>query len=165
MGFVRIGIKRGNCLTLNTHRGESMRCFQNIAKLIRQKRLTHPKGYSQSELSHLLGYKNGQFISNVERALCNIPLKMLKRKLNQADLIQTYIRYSRYLHTSVGQLSRFLAERTRYVSKVNSPDKVHSPSLSKNHYLKVQKLSYTDTFIHSFRQRFHHQVITGQNIK
>ena len=56
-----------------------MRCFQNIATLIRTKRINHPKGYSQSELSHLLGYKNGQFISNVERALCNIPLKMLKR--------------------------------------------------------------------------------------
>ncbi|GAB4012406.1 MAG: hypothetical protein Fur0010_08250 [Bdellovibrio sp.] len=56
-----------------------MRCFENIAKLIRDKRTGHPKGYSQSELSHLLGYKNGQFISNVERALCNIPLKMLTR--------------------------------------------------------------------------------------
>ncbi len=56
-----------------------MRCFENIAKLIRTKRLSHEKGYSQSELSHLLGYKNGQFISNVERALCNIPLKMLGR--------------------------------------------------------------------------------------
>ncbi len=56
-----------------------MRCFQNVAKLIRRKRLGHPKGYSQSELSQQLGYKNGQFISNVERALCNIPLKMLNR--------------------------------------------------------------------------------------
>ncbi len=56
-----------------------MRCFKNIAKLIRNKRLHHPKGYSQSELSNMLGYKNGQFISNVERALCNIPLKMLTR--------------------------------------------------------------------------------------
>ncbi len=54
-----------------------MRSFKHIAQLIRQKRLQHPKAYSQSELSHLLGYKNGQFISNVERALCNIPLKML----------------------------------------------------------------------------------------
>lgn len=56
-----------------------MRCFEHIAKLIRTKRINHTKGYSQSELSHLLGYKNGQFISNVERALCNIPLKMLGR--------------------------------------------------------------------------------------
>ncbi len=53
------------------------RSFKNIARLIRAKRQTHPQKYSQSELSHLLGYKNGQFISNVERGLCNIPLKML----------------------------------------------------------------------------------------
>ena len=63
-----------------------MRCFDNIAKLIRNKRLNHPKGYSQSELSHLLGYKNGQFISNVERALCNIPLKMLGRVSEVLDI-------------------------------------------------------------------------------
>ena len=56
-----------------------MRSFDSIAKLIREKRMGHPKGYSQSELSQLLGYKNGQFISNVERALCNVPLKMLGR--------------------------------------------------------------------------------------
>lgn len=63
-----------------------MRCFENIAKLIKDKRLGHPKGYSQSELSHLLGYKNGQFISNVERALCNVPLKMLKRVTEVLDI-------------------------------------------------------------------------------
>lgn len=53
------------------------RSFKNIARLIRTKRQTHPKKYSQSELSHILGYKNGQFISNVERGLCSMPLKML----------------------------------------------------------------------------------------
>ena len=63
-----------------------MRCFKNIAQLIRTKRLQHPKGYSQSELSHLLGYKNGQSISNVERALCNIPLKMLVRVSEVLDI-------------------------------------------------------------------------------
>lgn len=63
-----------------------MRCFKNIALLIRTKRMAHPKGYSQSELSHLLGYKNGQFISNVERALCNIPLKMLGRVSEVLDI-------------------------------------------------------------------------------
>ena len=65
-----------------------MRCFENIAKLIRLKRVNHAKGYSQSELSHLLGYKNGQFISNVERALCNIPLKMLRRVSEILDITQ-----------------------------------------------------------------------------
>lgn len=63
-----------------------MRSFENIAKLIRSKRLNHPKGYSQSELSQLLGYKNGQFISNVERALCNIPLKMLRKVSEILDI-------------------------------------------------------------------------------
>jgi transcriptional regulator with XRE-family HTH domain len=66
--------------------GVHMRCFKNIAHLIRTKRMNHPKGYSQSELSHLLGYKNGQFISNVERALCNIPLKMLRKVSEVLDI-------------------------------------------------------------------------------
>lgn len=63
-----------------------MRCFDNIAKLIRTRRINHSKGYSQSELSHLLGYKNGQFISNVERSLCNIPLKMLTKVSEVLDI-------------------------------------------------------------------------------
>ena len=63
-----------------------MRSFTHIAQLIKTKRVQHPKGYSQSELSHLLGYKNGQFISNVERALCNIPLKMLSRVAEILDI-------------------------------------------------------------------------------
>lgn len=63
-----------------------MRSFESIAKLIREKRMGHPKGYSQSELSQLLGYKNGQFISNVERALCNVPLKMLSRVSEILDI-------------------------------------------------------------------------------
>ena len=63
-----------------------MRSFEHIAKLIRTKRINHAKGYSQSELSALLGYKNGQFISNVERALCNIPLKMLGKVSEILDI-------------------------------------------------------------------------------
>jgi len=63
-----------------------MRSYEAIAKLIRDKRIGHPKGYSQSELSQLLGYKNGQFISNVERALCNVPLKMLSRIADILDI-------------------------------------------------------------------------------
>ena len=63
-----------------------IRCFKSIAKLIKAKRLGHPRGYSQSQLSHLLGYKNGQFISNVERGLCNVPLKMLRRVSEVLDV-------------------------------------------------------------------------------
>lgn len=73
---------------------ENLRCFENIAKLIKSKRLNHHKGYSQSELSHLLGYKNGQFISNVERALCNVPLKMLRRVGEVLDISPEEIKAS-----------------------------------------------------------------------
>lgn len=54
-----------------------MKSFENIARLVKEARLAHPSRMSQSELSHKLGYKNGQFISNVERGLCSIPLKSL----------------------------------------------------------------------------------------
>ena len=52
-----------------------MRNFSYVAKLIKDKRLSHPERYSQTQLSKTLGYKNGQFISNLERGLCSIPLK------------------------------------------------------------------------------------------
>lgn len=64
-----------------------MRSFKNIAFLIRTKRINHPKNYSQSDLSLLLGYKNGQFISNVERGLCNVPLKMMKKISEVLDIL------------------------------------------------------------------------------
>jgi len=54
--------------------------------LVRTKRIGHPKNYSQSDLSLLLGYKNGQFISNVERGLCNVPLKMMKKISEVLDI-------------------------------------------------------------------------------
>ena len=63
-----------------------MRSFNHVAKLVREKRVNHPKHYSQLELSELLGYKNGQFISNVERALCNVPLKMISRVCQILDI-------------------------------------------------------------------------------
>lgn len=67
---------------------DRLRSFNNIAKLVKSRRLNHPKRYSQSELSSLLGYKNGQFISNVERALCNVPLKMLTKIAEILDISQ-----------------------------------------------------------------------------
>ncbi|MEA9358623.1 helix-turn-helix transcriptional regulator [Bacteriovorax sp. PP10] len=71
-----------------------MRSFKNIAALIRTKRINHPKSYSQSDLSLLLGYKNGQFISNVERGLCNVPLKMMKKISEVLDISAEEIKTS-----------------------------------------------------------------------
>lgn len=73
---------------------QKKRCFSHIAKLIREKRVNHPKNYSQSELSQMLGYKNGQFISNVERALCNIPLKMLPKVSQILDIVPADLKHA-----------------------------------------------------------------------
>ena len=69
-----------------------MRTFKNIAKLIKEKRVNHPKRYSQNELSILLGYKNGQFFSNVERGLCNVPLKNLKDIADALDITSSELK-------------------------------------------------------------------------
>ena len=60
-----------------------MCCFRSIAKLIKAKRLSHPKGYSQLNF-HLLLQK-WSFISNVE-CPCNIPLKMLRKVSEVLDI-------------------------------------------------------------------------------
>lgn len=71
-----------------------MRSFKHIAVLVKTKRINHPKNYSQSDLSELLGYKNGQFISNVERGLCNVPLKMMKKISEILDITPDEIKTS-----------------------------------------------------------------------
>lgn len=114
-----------------------MRCFKNIAELIKSKRLQHPKSYSQSELSHLLGYKNGQFISNVERALCNIPLKMLSRVSEVLDVNAEELK-SAILRDHDETLNNYLringkiggAEVTSIRSQENSNDNVNTPAAS-----------------------------------
>lgn len=63
-----------------------MRSFKNIAELVRAKRVSHSSNYSQSDLAILLGYKNGQLISNVERGQCGIPLKMMNKISEVLDI-------------------------------------------------------------------------------
>merc|ERR1712003_425923 len=57
--------------------GKEKREFDNIATLIRAKRRSLSPKVSQQDLSYKLGYKNGQFISNIERGLCSVPLRSL----------------------------------------------------------------------------------------
>jgi transcriptional regulator with XRE-family HTH domain len=49
--------------------------FRNIGKLVKTTRDT--KGISQTQLSKELGYKNGQFVSNIERGICSIPFEKI----------------------------------------------------------------------------------------
>lgn len=108
-----------------------MRCFKNIANLIKSKRLQHPKSYSQSELSHLLGYKNGQFISNVERALCNIPLKMLTRVSEVLDIDSNELKEAIIRDQEVTLNNYLNANSNVNVKSIHSnnlQDKVSTPS-------------------------------------
>ena len=57
--------------------------FGNIARVVKMFRINKAYGekrkpMSQSQLSEIMGYRNGQFISNVERGLCSVPLYKLK---------------------------------------------------------------------------------------
>lgn len=103
-----------------------MRSFESIAKLIREKRMNHPKGYSQSELSQLLGYKNGQFISNVERALCNVPLKMLSRVAEILDISHDELK-SAILEDHEKTLQNFLQAGEGTVNSPGQKTEVNEP--------------------------------------
>lgn len=83
-----------------------MRSFNNVAALIKSYReKTNPR-LSQSEISKLLGYKNGQFISNVERGLCSIPAKSVAKlsdviKAPREDIIEAMVKDYRESITNI----------------------------------------------------------------
>lgn len=54
--------------------------FSNVATLVQTERVK--LHISQTDLSIALGYKNGQFISNMERGLCSLPLSKTAKLCN-----------------------------------------------------------------------------------
>jgi transcriptional regulator with XRE-family HTH domain len=72
--------------------------FLNVASLVKNRRLE--LGLPQRELSDSLGYKkniNSQFVSNIERGLCGIPLKDVPKyaeilKLPVDDFKKAYLK-------------------------------------------------------------------------
>jgi len=62
------------------------RSFRHIADIVKKYRKGHGQRLGQEELSQLLGYKNGQFISNVEREKCSVPLKTLSKLINVLEI-------------------------------------------------------------------------------
>lgn len=74
-----------------------MKTFNNIAALIKAKRIAHPKKYSIKELSQLMGYSCEKRITNIEEAQCNIPLKAISRfskvlAIDQNEMIQAILK-------------------------------------------------------------------------
>lgn len=58
--------------------------FENIGLAVKEAR--ENKGLTQDQLSKALGYDNGQFISNVERGKCSIPVKKLKKMARKTNV-------------------------------------------------------------------------------
>lgn len=54
-----------------------MKTFNHVASFIKTKRVQHHKGYSQEEVSSLLGFKSNKLIANIENAVCSVPLKTM----------------------------------------------------------------------------------------
>lgn len=48
-----------------------MKTFKHIAEFVKTRR--EELGISQQDLSTSIGYKHGQFISNIERGVCSLP--------------------------------------------------------------------------------------------
>jgi len=69
--------------------------FSNIQKLIKTAR--EKTNHSQTDLARLLGFKNGQYISNVERGLCSFPLKKAIKlcELLAIDKVDFYLAYTK----------------------------------------------------------------------
>ena len=65
--------------------------FYQIGSFIRQRRV-ELGGISQVKLSEAMGFKGGQYVSNIERGLCSIPPEKIlivadMLKLNVEDII------------------------------------------------------------------------------
>ncbi len=84
------------------------RSFKHIANLVRKYRKKNKIKVGQEELSQLLGYKNGQFISNVEREKCSVPLKTLSKLIEvlsipQDELIEAVVNdYRETVYNHIG---------------------------------------------------------------
>ncbi len=84
--------------------------FGCVAMFIKEKRVG--ESLSQEELSKLLGYKNGQFISNVERGLCTIPLTKVRPlgkalNVNPEDICKVLIQdYSSHVRGVINEGSQ-----------------------------------------------------------
>jgi len=84
------------------------RDFTSVAALIKKYRAQ--KNISQTELSRKLDYKNGQFVSNVERAKCSMPLKMANRTCSVLDIPQDEM-VAAYLEDYAGTVLNFMGKK------------------------------------------------------
>lgn len=101
--------------------------FNNIAHLIKTAREKTP--WSQNELSYLMGYKNGQFISNIERGLCSLPLKILMKVSEHIKVPPEDIRAA-LIQDYTDQINNIIAKEEASYAEATSPGPGdHVPSI------------------------------------
>ena len=74
-----------------------MKTFKNIGNLVRNKRVNHPKDYTQAEISKFLGDRDGFVISDIERGLRDIPEEYLSEICNILGISRDEIAEARRL--------------------------------------------------------------------
>ena len=88
--------------------------FYHVAQLVRERRLHNH--LSQCGLASILGYKNGQFVSNIERGLCNLPYKSMEAFCKATNTEPRYLK-SRMLQDEFDYLETTLpTTEEKYVS-------------------------------------------------
>lgn len=85
-----------------------MKSFNHIAKLLKESRLA--KGMSQNELAKAVGFKNGQFVSNIERGICSIPFKKVPLVCELLEIKKNVVLHAVHQDISVDFYSRFKKE-------------------------------------------------------
>src|SRR5262245_17355954 len=58
--------------------------FSILGNYLKEKR--EKRGFTQRQVSDYLGYSSPQFVSNVERGLCHLPLKAIRKLIGYYEL-------------------------------------------------------------------------------
>lgn len=94
---------------------KGLQVFSAMSALVTEKRKTHPREFSQGELSSALGYKNGQFISNVERGKCGLPMHVMSKFCEILNVSEDEVKQA-YLKDQEATVDAYLAESKKEVA-------------------------------------------------
>lgn len=66
--------------------------FKEVGKLVKKRRLE--LDLNQDNISFVLGYKNGQSLSNIERGLCSVPKHKIKELASELKVEPEFIAWA-----------------------------------------------------------------------
>lgn len=103
-----------------------MKRFHNVAKLMRLKRME--LGLSQSQTAKLIGFVRGQFVSNVERALCSVPPKKIEStarvlQVDPSEIINAILEDERIFMHQILSRDEFAAMTEKQHRKIKSEER------------------------------------------